>query len=185
MLFRSLALEAIGDPAAAGALAAALLGACLGFLLYNFNPATIFMGDTGSLFLGFLLAAVGIKLRFPSNVPYVTWMVPVLVLGVPIFDTSLVVISRLRRGVNPFTTPGKDHISHRLVRLGASRREAVLIIYLFGHFFGMIAIFVTQATVLEGYTVGVILLLSSLWTIWRLERGRQTAQTTDTQSPIT
>ena len=103
-----------------GALSAALLGACLGFLIYNFNPASIFMGDTGSLFLGFLLAALGIKLRFPAN-PFVTWMVPVLVLGVPIFDTTLVTISRLRRGVNPLTTPGKDHLSHRLVKRGPSR----------------------------------------------------------------
>ena len=99
-----------------GALAAALVGACVGFLFYNLNPASIFMGDTGSLFLGFTLAAVGIKLRFPDNSAFVTWMVPVLVLAVPIFDTTLVIISRLRRGLNPLTTPGKDHLSHRLAR---------------------------------------------------------------------
>src|SRR5438105_2167311 len=66
-------------------LAAVLVGACVGFLYYNFNPASIFMGDTGSLFLGFMLAAVGIKLNFPANTDIVTWMVPVLVLGVPLF----------------------------------------------------------------------------------------------------
>ena len=81
-----------------GAFAAALLGACVGFLIYNFNPARIFMGDVGSLFIGFLMAALGIKLRFPGNVPQVTGMVPLLVLGVPIFDTTLVVVSRLYRG---------------------------------------------------------------------------------------
>ena len=80
-----------------GALAAALVGACVGFLFYNLNPASIFMGDTGSLFLGFTLAAVGIKLRFPDNSAFVTWMVPVLVLAVAAFDTTLVIISRLRR----------------------------------------------------------------------------------------
>ena len=110
-----------------GALAAALLGGCLGFLIYNFNPASIFMGDTGSLFLGFLLAALAIKLRFPDNFAVVTWMVPVMALGVPILDTSLVFVSRLRRGKNPLTTPGKDHLSHRLVGIGLTQKEAVLL----------------------------------------------------------
>ena len=64
-----------------GSLAAALLGASVGFLIYNFNPATIFMGDTGSLFLGFMLAAVGLKLRFMGHPDIVTWLTPVLVLG--------------------------------------------------------------------------------------------------------
>lgn len=153
-----------------GALAAALLGACLGFLVYNFNPASIFMGDSGALFLGFVLAAVGIKLRFPDNVHIVTWMVPVLVMGVPIFDMTLVVFSRLRRGLNPMTTPGKDHLSHRLVRLGASRREAVLICYLFAGMLGVLALFVTQASIAEGYLVGGLVAALMAWAIWRLER---------------
>ncbi|TAH52851.1 MAG: undecaprenyl/decaprenyl-phosphate alpha-N-acetylglucosaminyl 1-phosphate transferase [Chloroflexota bacterium] len=109
--------------------AAALLGASLGFLVYNFNPARIFMGDAGSLFLGFTLAAVGLKLRFPGHPDAVTWMIPILVLGVPILDMTLVTISRLRRHVNPWTTAGKDHLSHRLVKLGMSHRRAVLTIY--------------------------------------------------------
>lgn len=109
--------------------AAALMGASLGFLVYNFNPARIFMGDAGSLFLGFMLAAVGIKLRFPTQPDFVTWMIPVLVLGVPVLDMTLVTISRLRRGVNPWTTAGKDHLSHRLVKMGLSHRRAVLVIY--------------------------------------------------------
>ncbi len=153
-----------------GALAAALLGACLGFLVYNFNPASIFMGDSGSLFLGFMLAAVGIKLRFPDNVYIVTWMVPVLVMGLPIFDMTLVVFSRLRRGLNPMTSPGRDHISHRLVRMGASRREAVLICYLLAGALGILALFVTQASIVEGYTVGAIAAAAGLWGIWRLEK---------------
>jgi UDP-GlcNAc:undecaprenyl-phosphate GlcNAc-1-phosphate transferase len=153
-----------------GALAAALLGACLGFLVYNFNPARIFMGDTGSLFLGFLLAAVAIKLRFPANTPRVTWMIPVLVLGVPILDTGLVIFSRLRRGLNPFTHPGSDHLSHRLVLLGFSRREAVLIIYLLAGMFGMVALFVSKANPVEALTIAVVVLLGCLFLIWRLER---------------
>jgi UDP-GlcNAc:undecaprenyl-phosphate GlcNAc-1-phosphate transferase len=153
-----------------GALAAALVGACLGFLRYNFNLATIFMGDTGSLFLGFMLAAVGIKLRFPSNSAFVTWMVPVLTLAVPIFDTTLVVISRLRRGLNPLTTPGKDHLSHRLAQLTGSRREAVLLCYLLAGAVGVIATFVTQASIPEGYAVGGATALVAVWGLWRLER---------------
>lgn len=109
--------------------AAALLGASLGFLVYNFNPARIFMGDAGSLFLGFMLAAVGLKLRFPGQSDSITWMIPIFVLGVPILDMTLVTLSRLRRRVNPWTTAGKDHLSHRLAALGLSHRSAVLVIY--------------------------------------------------------
>jgi UDP-GlcNAc:undecaprenyl-phosphate GlcNAc-1-phosphate transferase len=155
-----------------GSLAAALLGACLGFLYYNLNPAGIFMGDTGSLFIGFVLAALGIKLRFPDNVSFVTWMIPVVVLGLPIFDTALVVISRLRRGLNPLTTPGKDHVSHRLVALGATQREAVLMSYLTCCALGVVAMFLTQATVPEGYFVGGLLLLFGVYALWRLEQVR-------------
>ncbi len=165
-----LLLAALSDQYLVGALTAALLGACIGFLFYNFNPASIFMGDTGSLFLGFVLAAVGIKLRFPTNIPAVTWMVPVLVLGVPILDTSLVIVSRLRRGKNPFTTPGKDHLSHRLVKMGYSRREAVLLLYLLGSIFGMIAVFVTQATMLEAAIVGLTVFAMGVSVIIFMER---------------
>jgi len=165
-----LLLAALSGQYLVGSLTAALLGACIGFLFYNFNPASIFMGDTGSLFLGFVLAAVGIKLRFPTNIPAVTWMVPVLVLGVPILDTSLVIISRLRRGKNPFTTPGRDHLSHRLVKMGYSRREAVLLLYLLGSIFGMIAVFVTQATVLEATVVGLTVFAAGLSVIFYMEK---------------
>jgi UDP-GlcNAc:undecaprenyl-phosphate GlcNAc-1-phosphate transferase len=153
-----------------GTLAAAVLGACIGFLIYNYNPASIFMGDSGSLFLGFLLAAVGIKLRFPDNVTFVTWMIPPLVLSVPLFDTTLVVISRLRRGLNPLTTPGKDHVSHRLVATGMTQREAVLTLYLVAGALGLVAVFVTRATILEGYIAGGSVTLAASYALWRLER---------------
>ncbi len=152
-----------------GALAAALLGACVGFVRYNFNPASIFMGDTGSLFIGFVLAALGIKLRFLGNTYAITWMVPVVVLLLPIFDTTLVFVSRLRRGVNPLTTPGKDHLSHRLVALGFSRREAVLICWLAASAVGMVATFLTEAGFVEAYMVAVALLLGFVYGIWWLE----------------
>ncbi|MBI2942168.1 MAG: undecaprenyl/decaprenyl-phosphate alpha-N-acetylglucosaminyl 1-phosphate transferase [Chloroflexi bacterium] len=150
-------------------LAAALLGACLGFLYYNFNPARIFMGDTGSLFLGFALAAVGIKLRFPANEAVVTWMVPVIVLGLPVFDTCLVVVSRLRRGLNPLTTPGKDHLSHRLTHLGLSQREAVMALYLVCGALGMVALLVMQASRTEASAVGAALAGVGAIALWQLE----------------
>ncbi len=174
-----LLLAAMNGQYLVGVLSAALLGACIGFLIYNLNPASIFMGDAGSLFLGFMLAAVGIKLRFPENVDIVTWMVPVLLLGVPIFDTSLVSVSRLLRGVNPFTTAGKDHTSHRLVSMGFTQREAVMILYLAGGALGLLAIFVTQATVLEGYAAGMTVVVAGIVALVALE-GRYRATLLET-----
>jgi UDP-GlcNAc:undecaprenyl-phosphate GlcNAc-1-phosphate transferase len=165
-----LLLAAMNGQYLVGALSAALVGACFGFLIYNFNPASIFMGDAGALFLGFMLAAVGIKLRFPEGVEIVTWMVPVLILGLPLFDTALVIVSRLRRRLNPLTTPGKDHLSHRLVALGYTRREAVLICYLICAGLGVISLFITQANIVEGYIVGGIMALVALWGLWRMEQ---------------
>lgn len=150
-------------------MAAVLVGACMGFLYYNFNPAYIFMGDTGSLFLGFMLAAVGIKLRFPANYDIVTWMVPVLVLGVPLFDTVLVTLSRIRRGI-PISRGGKDHLSHRLVALGFTKREAVMILYLIQGALGVAALVVMQADLYEGYSVGAVVLLAALFGAYKLEQ---------------
>jgi UDP-GlcNAc:undecaprenyl-phosphate GlcNAc-1-phosphate transferase len=164
-----LLLAALNGQYLVGVLSAALLGACIGFLRYNFNPASIFMGDTGSLFIGFILAAVAIKLRF-ANTFVVTWMVPPVVLLVPLFDTALVIVSRLRRGLNPFTTPGKDHLSHRLVGLGFTRREAVLICWLIASSAGMISVFLTEAPVGGAYLLAAILILAGIYAIWRLER---------------
>ncbi|MBK8051665.1 MAG: undecaprenyl/decaprenyl-phosphate alpha-N-acetylglucosaminyl 1-phosphate transferase [Anaerolineales bacterium] len=165
-------LAAMSEQYLVGALAAALAGACAGFLFYNWNPAHIFMGDTGALFVGFLLAAVSIKLRFPRNSNIVTWMIPPLVLAVPIFDTTLVFISRLRRGKNPLTTPGKDHLSHRLAFLLGSRREAVLVCYLLGGTAGLAAVYVSQATWIEALVVGSWVFIGAMFGIWWLEFRR-------------
>ncbi len=153
-------------------LAAGILGACLGFLRYNFKPAQIFMGDAGALFLGFSLAILGLQLRFPENINRVTWMVPVFILGLAIFDTTLVVFSRLRRGVSP-NTPGKDHISHRLVELGFSQREAVLVLYLLAGLFGMLGLFIAEATVTEAYAIAGVTAVLGLYAIVWLERKRE------------
>src|SRR5215210_7072431 len=137
--------------------AAVLLGAILGFLRFNWNPATIFMGDAGSLLLGFLLAVLAIKLRFPDIDPRRTWPIPLLILAVPIFDTTVVTISRLGRAV-PITSGGRDHVSHRLVRLGLSVRQAVGVIYLVAALCGAAAVAVLLLPSLP-YVYGLVALI--------------------------
>jgi UDP-GlcNAc:undecaprenyl-phosphate GlcNAc-1-phosphate transferase len=152
------------------ALAAAVLGASLGFLRFNLPlpRASIFMGDAGALFLGFMLATLGIKVRFPDNVNFVTWMVPVLVLGVPLFDTTMVFVSRHRRHVS-LLQGGKDHLSHRLSRMGLGPLGATLTLDLLGGVLGMAAVFIMQANLVEGYLIGTLILLVAGYSLWRLE----------------
>lgn len=150
--------------------AAALLGASLGFLVYNFNPARIFMGDAGSLFLGFMLAAVGLKLRFPTQPDLTTWMIPVLVLGIPVLDMTLVTISRLRRRVNPWTTAGKDHLSHRLVQMGLSNRSAVLVIYGLCMLSGALGFAIQYVSFEIAYVIFAVALMAGASIIFLLER---------------
>src|SRR5260221_3384740 len=128
------------------AMSAALCGSAVGFLIYNFNPATTFMGDMGSMVLGFVLAVLGIKLRFPSQGLAVTWMIPILVLGLPIFDTTLVVFTRLREGRSPLQG-GKDHTSHRLVTLGMSHRLAVVTLYAAWIVLGIAAMIISTSSI--------------------------------------
>lgn len=122
-------------------LSLAVLGACLGFLLFNFNPARIFMGDCGSLFLGFTLACTTIlgSWEQASNL-FAILAIPSLALGVPIFDTLLVTVSRLISG-RGIAVGGRDHTSHRLVALGMSERKAVLSLYALCGFLGCVALF--------------------------------------------
>lgn len=124
------------------ALAAALAGSAIGFLVYNFSPAAIFMGDMGSMVLGFTLAILGIKLEFGQQPLGVTWMVPILVLALPVFDIHLVVITRLLEGRSPGQA-GKDHTSHRLMSLGLSQRWTLLVLYSACLFFGAMGVAVS------------------------------------------
>lgn len=151
-------------------LAAAVLGASLGFARYNLPlpRSTIFMGDSGSLFLGFLLAVLGIKIRIPGNAPEITWLVPIIVLALPIFDTLLVYISRKRRGIS-FFQGGIDHTTHRLSRLGLDKLSVALAVSLFNGAFGLVAIFITQASRAEAYTVAGALLAVMALVLWRIE----------------
>jgi UDP-GlcNAc:undecaprenyl-phosphate GlcNAc-1-phosphate transferase len=138
-------------------LAAAMLGACVGFLYYNFNPATLFMGDAGSLLVGFILAVLGIKLTFAGRPQDVTWMIPIILLGLPIFDTTLVVISRLRRG-KPVYQGGKDHTSHRLVSVfGMTPARAVMTLYLVSSVLGLLALMLRDSTPAQARLILVVL----------------------------
>ncbi len=169
-----LLLAALNGQYLVASLAAALLGVCIGFLVYNFNPASIFMGDAGSMFLGFVLAAVGIKLRFPNHPNVITWMIPVVVLGLPIFDTTLIVVSRLRRGINPLTNPGKDHVSHRLVSLGLSQRRAVILLYGVCCGLGLVGLLIMHAGLVPAYALGIAVFLIGVASLVGLERVRLT-----------
>ncbi len=118
--------EETNQPLAA-VLAAALVGACVGFLRYNFNPASVFMGDSGALFLGFCLACISL-LGVMKSVAAITLVVPLLILGVPVFDTFSAIVRRRRSG-RPFHEADKGHIHHRLLGRGFSQRQTVIIIY--------------------------------------------------------
>jgi UDP-GlcNAc:undecaprenyl-phosphate GlcNAc-1-phosphate transferase len=152
-------------------LAASVLGASAGFLRWNFKPAKIFMGDGGAMFLGFLMATLALKLRMDHASSLATWLAPVLILGATIFDTTLVTISRARRGLLPFATPGKDHSAHRLANLGLGQRGAVLTIYLVGAISGGAAILVTYLSNLSAGLVGIAVLVAMLLAIAWLERA--------------
>src|SRR5207248_3031214 len=152
-------------------LAAAVLGAAAGFLRWNFKPARIFMGDGGAMFLGFLMAALGLKLRIEHASHLSVWLAPVLILGVTIFDTTLVTISRVRRGLLPFTTPGKDHAAHRLSNLGLGHRGAVITLYLLGAIGGCAALFVSHLSTWGALVLGTVVLGIILLGVAYLERA--------------
>jgi UDP-GlcNAc:undecaprenyl-phosphate/decaprenyl-phosphate GlcNAc-1-phosphate transferase len=152
-------------------LAASVLGAATGFLRWNFKPAKIFMGDGGAMLLGFLMATLALKLRLDHASSLSTWLAPALILGATIFDTTLVTISRSRRGLLPFATPGKDHSAHRLANLGLGQRGAVLAIYLVGAISGGAAILVAYLSNREAAFVGLAVVCAMLLAIAWLERA--------------
>ena len=127
-------------------LTAALAGGCIGFLPYNLNPAKIFMGDTGSTFLGFVLAVVSIQGLFKFYA-IISFAVPFLMLGLPIFDTTFAIVRRLAKGQSPMT-PDRGHIHHRLIDMGFSQKQAVATLYVISAILGLSAVVLT--------TIGVV-----------------------------
>ncbi len=145
-------------------LAAATAGCATGFLRHNFHPARIYMGDAGSLFLGYLLAVLGLKITLLGTPPVVAAFVPLLVLGVPVFDTTLVTWQRLRHRRSPMQG-GRDHTSHRLVWVGIPVPVAVCLLYTAGVCLAWLAVLLarldtTSGLILVGFVlaIGVFLL---------------------------
>ncbi|WP_332651190.1 glycosyltransferase family 4 protein [Lysinibacillus sp. 54212] len=126
------------------ATAAILAASSFGFLFYNFHPAKIFMGDTGALFLGFMIAVLSL-LGF-KNLAMVSFIIPVIILGVPISDTFFAIVRRLRMK-QKWSDPDKSHLHHRLLDLGFSHRQTVLLIYSIAIMFGLCAIIFSMAKV--------------------------------------
>ncbi len=146
-------------------LSIALAGCAGGFLRSNFYPARMYMGDAGSLFIGFILAVIGIKLRFDGPTQ-VTFFVPVLVLGVALFDTALVITNRLAHGRSPLLG-GRDHASHRLVAIGVPVPFAVVLTYVGGASLGWLGLVMSQVDrntgfLLMGWTLAVAVLFGLL-----------------------
>jgi UDP-GlcNAc:undecaprenyl-phosphate/decaprenyl-phosphate GlcNAc-1-phosphate transferase len=165
-------------------LAAAVLGAATGFLRWNFKPAKIFMGDGGAMFLGFLMATLGLKLRLEQSSHFAAWLAPLLVLGATIFDTTLVTISRSRRGLLPFATPGKDHAAHRLANLGLGERGAVLALYSLGALGGGAAVLVSYLSATGAIAVAVIAVALLAVGVAVLERAPYEAQARKPVLPV-
>jgi len=152
-------------------MAAAVAGASLGFLFYNISPAVVFMGDAGSLLLGFMLAVLGMKYE-PSTLPLgSTWMVPIVVLGLPIFDTTLVTYARWRRHQSVLQGGG-DHTSHRLARLGLGTSRAVLTMYLAAVALGTLGMALTHLLPPWPSVLFAILVLVGLIGVALLEHAR-------------
>ena len=144
----------------AAALAVALAGCCVGFLRFNFNPASIFMGDSGALTLGFLLGVVAL-LGVTRTAALTTLIVPLIVAGVPIIDTFAAIIRR-RRGHTSIGQADKGHIQHRLISQGFNQRQAVLLIYAWSILLSIGAFAITQVTLGPRIAVFVVLVVISV-----------------------
>ena len=149
-----------GDQYLIAALATVTAGATLGFLVWNKSPAKIYMGDAGALFLGVLLATLTIRFESSAQLQLSSYFIPVLLLAIPILDTSVAVFSRIRRDVSPFQG-GQDHLSHRLIRAGYSRKSAALSLWGLSAFFALAAILIS---LIDGMIESYILIIAVV--IW-------------------
>ena len=160
-----------------GSLAVALAGACLGFLPHNFPPARVFLGDAGSLLVGFLLAAIGLNLDLIGQAGVIRVAVPVLALAVPLFDTTLVVIARFRDG-RPVMRGGTDHTSHRLAARGLTHVQVALLAIAAQAACSILAVglfLASDGTVVVGTIVATALAGGALLATLRLEHPRATS----------
>ncbi|MFD1363302.1 glycosyltransferase family 4 protein [Lentibacillus salinarum] len=147
----------IDGQALAASLCIVLIGANIGFLYHNFYPARIYMGDTGSNFLGYMMAVVSIVGLF-KNIALFSFIIPVIVLAVPIFDTLFAIVRRAYHK-EPIMMPDNKHIHYQLIRAGFSHRKTVMIIYAFSALFGVLAILFSYASLSIGMIVTIFVLL--------------------------
>lgn len=133
-----------------------LLGSTLGFLVFNFYPAKLFMGDTGSLFLGYMISVLSI-MGLTKSAAIFSLIIPVIILAVPIMDTIFAIVRRIVKK-QPLSKPDKYHLHHCMLRLGFSHRQSVIIIYLLSSLFSLAAVLFTRATI-WGSSVLIVLLL--------------------------
>lgn len=149
-----------GDQYLIAALATVTAGGTLGFLVWNKNPAKIYMGDAGALFLGLLIAILTVRLKPNTETQIGSFFTPIFLLAIPILDTSVAVISRLRRNISPFQG-GQDHLSHRLLRAGFNRKQAAICLWGLSGLFALVAVLISKSNGgLENH------LVSGTWALW-------------------
>jgi UDP-GlcNAc:undecaprenyl-phosphate GlcNAc-1-phosphate transferase len=153
-------LAITGDQYFIAALSIVVAGSTLGFLIWNRAPARIYMGDAGALFLGLLIATLTVRFNPSTDNLISSFAIPVLLLAIPILDTTVAVFSRLRRKVSPFQG-GKDHLSHRLVRAGLSRKLSAITLWSLTSLFSFFAILISLPN--NGYEVIIILVSLVFW----------------------
>jgi UDP-GlcNAc:undecaprenyl-phosphate GlcNAc-1-phosphate transferase len=142
------------------ALSIVIAGSTLGFLIWNRVPARIYMGDAGALFLGVLLAILTVRFKPTTETSISSFAIPILLLAIPILDTTVAVFSRLRRKVSPFQG-GKDHLSHRLVRAGLSRKLSAITLWSLTGLFCFFAILISLPN--NGYELIIVLISLVFW----------------------
>ncbi len=153
---------------------AALIGACLGFLPYNFNPAKLFMGDSGSLFLGYIFATLTVTGSYvvPTSQTHIPIMIPILILSIPLYDTFSVMFIRWREK-RPLFLGDKRHFSHRLHALGMSQRQAVTFIYLVGLCVGGVATLLPYISLIGNVVVLVQIIIIYIIITFLIVIGKQ------------
>lgn len=151
----------------AAAAMVAMTGACLAFLQYNFNPAKIFMGDTGSMFLGYVISSVSVMGSMKTAAMAVL-IVPLLALAVPITDTLLAIVRRKASGV-PIFSPDKNHLHHRLLAKGLNQKQVVLVMYGLTAFFSCVALLVIHLNLIAG--IGIVVIALIWFVLWAKKLG--------------
>jgi UDP-GlcNAc:undecaprenyl-phosphate GlcNAc-1-phosphate transferase len=153
-------LAITGDQYFIAALSIVVAGSTLGFLVWNRAPARIYMGDAGALFLGLLIATLTVRFKPSTDYSVTSFAIPVLLLAIPILDTTVAVFSRLRRKVSPFQG-GKDHLSHRLVRAGLSRKLSAITLWSLTGLFSFFAVLISLPN--NRYELIIVTVAVSFW----------------------